>query len=466
MEETKLGRVAGPFEHMPFENLIVSPIGLVPKSSPGEYRLIFDLSYPDGFSINSGIAKEDSSVSYTRFDEVVHMVQHEGKGAYLIKVDIKSAFRLLPIHPHDFPLLGMEYQGNFFVDKCLPFGLSLSCALFEKFSSFLEWHIRQVTGSNLMIHYLDDFCGCERDKEKATSVLSQTLSAFSQLGVPVAPEKVEGPVTCIKFLGLDVDTVAMQVRIPDDKLKDLKTLIDKVIEKEHKKITLKELQSLIGKLNFACKAIVPGRAFCRRLIDSTIGIKKAHHRVRVSHCMVEDLRIKQSFLRNHNGASMMLEEKGRILDLYTDASGGIGFGAYFDGHWTLGAWPEKVQSAKLDITFKELFPIVLSLSLWGETFKNCRVFFHCDNEAVVTIINKQSTRNKPSMRLLRILVLTCLTQNIAFKAKHIPGLRNDIADALSRFQLKRFRRLTPQADRDQTPIPKDTWKELLGKFPD
>ena len=63
-EEIKLGRVAGPFQDIPIDNLIVSPIGLVPKSSPGEYRLIFYLSYPQGASINAGILREDSSVSY------------------------------------------------------------------------------------------------------------------------------------------------------------------------------------------------------------------------------------------------------------------------------------------------------------------------------------------------------------------------------------------------------------------
>ena len=97
--------------------------------------------------------------------------------------------------------------------------------------------------------------------------------AFSKLGVPVAPEKVEGPGTCLKFLGWEVDTVAMQVRIPEDKLKDLKDTINSVLNKAGRKITLKDLQSIIGKLNFACKAILPGRAFCRRFIDATSSVK-------------------------------------------------------------------------------------------------------------------------------------------------------------------------------------------------
>ena len=114
MNEVELGRVAGPYDYLPLEHLKISPIGLVPKSTPGDFRLIFDLSFPRGSSINAGIDQEDSSVIYTNFDEVKKMVLKEGKGSYLIKTDIKSAFRLLPINPSDFELLGMKFQGKYY----------------------------------------------------------------------------------------------------------------------------------------------------------------------------------------------------------------------------------------------------------------------------------------------------------------------------------------------------------------
>ena len=106
----------------------------------------------------------------------------------------------------------------------------------------------------------------------------------------MAPEKVEGPTTCLKFLGLMVDTVAMEVRMPEKKCTDLLAEI-RVILKGKKKVTLRELQSLIGKLNFACRAVVPGRPFCRRIIDATCGVSKPHHRIRVTKAMQADLQI-------------------------------------------------------------------------------------------------------------------------------------------------------------------------------
>ena len=464
-EEIKLGRVAGPFSTPPIDDLIVSPIGLVPKSTPGEFRLIFDLSYPHGASINSGISKEDSSVIYTNFDEVIRMVREEGAGSYLFKVDIKSAFRLIPIHPSDFSLLGMIFQDQYYIDKCLPFGLSVSCAVFERFSTFLEWHVKQESESKQLIHYLDDFCGCSNNRDKAENSLKKTLSCFEALGVPVSDEKVEGPSTNIKFLGLEVDTVEMVVRLPKDKLKDLRESIDWFMEKKQKKVTLCQLQSLIGKLNFACRAISPGRAFCRRLIDATMGVKKPFHSIRVTKSMIDDLCVWQSFLMRHNGVTMMVKNlNDPYVELFTDASGGIGFGAYFKGHWANGLWPDCVQTSPLDITFKELFPIVMSLFLWGNHFENSKVLFHCDNMAVVSIVNKQSTRDRASMHLVRLLVEVCLCHNIVFKAQHIPGLNNEIADSLSRFQFDRFRKLAPHADKEGTPVPEDTWRKLLGKL--
>lgn len=463
-DEIAEGRVAGPFPDPPFPNLIVSPIGLVPKSTPGEFRLIFDLSFPKGDSINSHIPPELASTEYTPFDAAIDLVHQEGQGSYLIKVDVKSAFRLLPIHPSDFPLLGMQFQQQYFVDKALPFGLSVSCALFEKFSHFLEWCVKNDAGTNNLIHYLDDFLGCAREHAVATHLLSTTLNTFQSLGVPVASEKVEGPETCLKYLGLTIDTQSMHVRIPKEKISELKSLIGDLVSRRVRKITLRQLQSLIGKLAFACRAVVPGRAFCRRLIDATIGVKCAHHRIRVSASMIADLQVWLSFLDHFNGLSIILDKDwcdNQDLDLYTDAAGSLGFGAYFQGHWAHGSWPSHLLA--MEITFKELVPIVLSLHLWGAEFANRRIVFHCDNEAVVHIINKQSTRSKPIMVLVRILVSVCLHYNILFRAKHIASSQNSIADALSRFQWNRFRSLAPQADPSPTLIPDHLWRLVMQR---
>ena len=468
-KEVSLGRVAGPFTLPPLKNLIVSPLGLVPKSNTGEFRLIFDLSYPHGHSVNDGIKHEDATVQYTRFDAITELVRHEGRGSFLFKIDIQSAFRLMPIHPDDFPLLGMSHLKKYYVDKCLPFGLSVSCKVFEKFSTFLEWALKQYTNSDQIIHYLDDFGACNRDKRDANVMLANAIELFTSMGVPIAHDKIEGPATCITFLGLEVDSESMSVRIPGDKLFELRRLVSQTIGRLGQKITLREIQSLLGKLNFACRAVVPGRAFCRRLIDATKGLSRPYHRRRVTEAMVEDLLVWKTFLESFNGRSFMMDNVDRVvLDLFTDAAAARGFGAYFEGHWAQGPWPEELHRtvAKNDITFKELFPIALSVLLWGEQWSNKKIMFHCDNAAVVTIINNQTSKSEATMHLVRLLVAECLYYNISFRSEHIPGLDNSIADAISRFQIYRFRELAPGADIEPTRIQPHIWQKLLPRSRD
>lgn len=137
MKEVSLGRMLGPFSKLPISNLQISPIGLVPKSD-GNWRLITNLSHPHGGGINAFIDDEFSKVIYTSFDTILEKIYDLGKGALLGKVDIKSAFRLMPINPKDFDLLGICFEGQYFVDKCLPQGCRSSCCLFDKFSSFFR----------------------------------------------------------------------------------------------------------------------------------------------------------------------------------------------------------------------------------------------------------------------------------------------------------------------------------------
>ena len=107
------------------------------------------------------------------------------------------------------------------------------------------------------------------------------------------------------------------------------SLINNVLEKE--KITLKDLQSIIGTLNFACAVVVPGRAFLHRLIDLTIGISKPIYKIRITKSVKEDLIIWRDFLSNFNGKSLFLSDRSltsESLNLFTDASGTLGYGVF------------------------------------------------------------------------------------------------------------------------------------------
>ena len=85
--------------------------------------MIFDLSSLDGHSVNDGIPKEYGSITYETLDNAIRLVAQAGKGAILMKRDLKSAFRHIPISPCDYWLLLFKWQGKFYVDMFLPFCL-------------------------------------------------------------------------------------------------------------------------------------------------------------------------------------------------------------------------------------------------------------------------------------------------------------------------------------------------------
>ena len=299
MKEVKLGRVAGPFTNLPLSNLRVSPVGLVPKKD-GTWRLIHQLSFPEDYSVNDFIDPKYCTVQYTSFDTALDMLSNLGKGAIAARLDIKSAFRLLPINPRDFELLGFRISGKFFVDKCLPFGCSLSCNLFEKFATFLEWALKRRTLDENIVHYIDDFLVAAKDLVSCEYLMNNFSVMCQELGVPLAPEKTIGPASKFTFLGLDIDTDNMSVSIPSDKLDKLISSLQKLMLK--KKTTLKEMQSLSGLLNFCCKAIPAGRAFIRRFYDAMTGLTKPFHHVRITAELKEDIKVWLLILHDFNGS--------------------------------------------------------------------------------------------------------------------------------------------------------------------
>ena len=153
------------------------------------------------------------------------------------------------------------------------------------------------------------------------------------------------------------------------------------------------MQSLIGLLNFAC-SVVPGRAFLRRLIDLTKGIRCASHFIRLSGSVKADLRIWRSFLDDFKGRSFFLGDfwsNSVNLNLYTDSAASLGLGAIFAQFWCFGEWPEHWKH--INIVILEFYPTVLSVLMWGHLMRNQRIIFFTDNAALVDIINRATSRD-------------------------------------------------------------------------
>lgn len=198
-KECEAGRIIGPFSCPPFQNLVCSPLGIVPKKDPSEFRLIQHLSYPPGTSVNDHIPDANSSVRYASISDAITVIKRLGAGCFMAKTDIKPSFRIIPIHPSDFPLLGMKWDNQFYFDVCLSMGLSSSCAIFEAFSSCLEWISVYRFGASSVLHILDDFLFIASTEDKCQNDLSNFLRMCDYIGVPIAHEKTFGPTQVIQF---------------------------------------------------------------------------------------------------------------------------------------------------------------------------------------------------------------------------------------------------------------------------
>ena len=152
--------VLGPFVPEEVPEVHIDRFGVIPKlHQPGKWRLIVDLSHPNGKSVNDGISSELCSLRYTRVDEVVRHLLQLGPGALMAKLDVKSAYRIVPVHLQDRPLLGMKWEDRVFVDRDLPFCLRSALKIFNALADAFEWIVKDL-GMQQLWHFLDDFITC------------------------------------------------------------------------------------------------------------------------------------------------------------------------------------------------------------------------------------------------------------------------------------------------------------------
>ncbi|CAC5417893.1 unnamed protein product [Mytilus coruscus] len=283
-DEVNRGRMLGPFKVKPISTLRINPIGLVPKSD-SSWRLITNLSFPPGESVNSYIDQKK--------------IYQCGLSSELARIDVKSAFRNLIVNPADFDLLGIKFNDHFYIDKSLPFGCSISCNLFEKFATFLQWLVEQRSRLHSVDHYLDDFIFIGA---KSTGHCSILMEAFSKVCNEFLLQK-KNNWTCYNhpFSGFVIDTVRMMVIIPQEKLEKLQSELSSLLHRK-KIITLRELEFITGLMSFCSRAIPSSRAF----------------------------------IHTFNGQCFFPERvwlSNDILQLFTDSSGNrnLGCGAFFNG---------------------------------------------------------------------------------------------------------------------------------------
>ncbi|CAG2219551.1 unnamed protein product [Mytilus edulis] len=439
-DELVKGFIQGTFLHPPFSVYRVSPIGIAVHKYSFKKRLILDLSSPhnscDHDSVNDLIDKDLCSLSYIKVDDAINAIQDYGVNSICCKVDVCDAFKQLGILPTQWHLFCFKWHNFYYHYVILPSGCRSSPKLFDMLSRSICWIAKHNYNINVIFHLLDDFLTVDRPTDCGERTMALLSLIFNKLSIPLSKKKTVGPSCVLEYLGIVLDTVNMQARLPQDKVKRITDFITLILSK--KSCTRKELEQLLRHLNFATRVILLGRSFVSYLYKLMSSVKESFYHVHLNKECKADLYMWLSFLKNWNGINFFYEKtltKAADMMLYTDASSLIGFGGFDQHKWFCDRWSDNLPCKSdfaASMAFLELYPIVVAAVLWGKEWCGKRILFYCDNLATVHIIAKGRSKETNIMKLMRKLTMCAATYNFAVYSEHLPGKSNEIADALSR----------------------------------
>jgi hypothetical protein len=455
-KEISLGVMAGPFASNPLSvPLTISPLNTVPKRDPAERRVIADLSFPPGTSVNDGIPRDiylgdQIDLTFPSVDDLAARIRAVGPEALLFKKDLKRAYRQFLVDPGDVHLLGYYWDSAVYIDLALVMGVRSAAYICQRITTAIGFMFSQMGYS--LINYIDDLAVCLHQSQASQAYMSLG-KLLHNLGVEEAPDKACTPARQMEFLGVLFDIDDMTMNVTEDRIQEILLLIDKWQYK--KKATKRQLQSLIGKLQFVAKCVRAGRVFISRLLHILPSLKYQHHRFYVNAEIKKDLNWWVSFLRKFNGVTIIPDMVWSAPDtlLATDACLSS-LGAHCNGQYISCMFPSFVLDKKYCINTLELMTIMVALKMWSPYLTNLRVQIFCDNQVSVSVINSGKTKDKTLLAILREIVHTCVKVNCQIKLVHISGKDNRLPDYLSRAPVDKSARtkLTHMLDPSWVPV--------------
>ena len=448
-KEVQNGATLGPFKSTQLPNTCFSPLNSVPKKDSADRRLILDLSYPDGGSINDGIDKDWCFGFYDKLelpsiDALANRVAELGSGCLLFKVDLIRAFRQMKICPGEVHFLCYCFNNGYYYDCTLSMGSKSSSKACQYVTTAVVFIFTRH--GFFAINYLDDLGSAERE-DRAFIAYDHLLQLLNNFGLDPAPHKCIAPCTCLTFLGIEVNTVNMTLTIPAEKWHDIQNLLQQWSNKQT--ATLRDTQVLAGSLNFACKCVRGGRVYLSRILNFLRTLPRFQARS-IPPSVQRDINWWVQFAPLFNGVSMILDSHPTDIDeLFSSDSCLTGGGCYLHGTFVHWEYPPEITQMGCNINQLECLMVVVAAQVAAENnvVKRKRLVIHCDNKNSVLAINSGSSRDSKIQSCLRKLHVITSLHSFDITAVFRPGVQNRISDSLSRWHLgqshvQSFRELT------------------------
>ena len=427
-EELEFGAILGPFSESPIPYSHSSPFMTRAKPNSDRRRVIIDLSWPLGASVNAGIDKDSYlgskfCLTFPTVDHITDELKKLGRGALLYKIDVSRAFRHVKVDPGDYDLLGLDWHGRY-VDTCVPFGTRHGSQIFQRLSDGVRYVMRQK-GYDI-IDYIDDYVGVGVPSVASAS-FSALIDLMGDLGLTISQKKLVPPSTQVTCLGVLIDTVKGTISIPPDKLHDVTSTVRQWLSRDV--ASKRDLQSILGLLLYVHKCVKPARIFLNRMLDL---LRFAHSRQKVTLTpdFKRDLKWFAKFLPLYNGVSLY-DHRPIDVSLELDAclTGLGGRSGNFIYHL-----PIPLGYRSWTIVHLEMVNILVAVRLFHQQWASKKVLIHCDNAAVVSVLKSGRTRDPYLGACARNVWYVAATSDIDLQYTHVRGVDNKVADALSRWR--------------------------------
>ena len=357
-------------------------------------------------------------------------------------------FLQLPLDPLEFPLVAFVWRRELFFFIKLMFGLRNSGYNAQRLSEAIAWiHQRLGLETDLealynSLVYVDDFGGCEKTEEIALQSSQALHNLLEDLGLEESLKKEHKPSTSMPFLGVNFDTVRLEMSIPPDKLEEVREEVS--LWENKTKGTKKTLQQFLGKLFWVSKCVKFSRPFMGRLL----GQLKAMHplpdnkKAPLSDSCKLDIKWWARFLRRFNGVEMMIQDDPLLLTLEDLVDVGahvncgdaqmMGGGSYYGDEYWSRPFPRWLQDPQVFIHLKEFYVVLVSAWIWGDKWRGKLVYIFSDNDAVVDTLVKEKPKDTKMQELLREFLYVVCVKGFTPTFRKIGTKANHEADYISR----------------------------------
>ena len=443
--------VAGPYGVKPFPEIHISPMMTAIKK-PSDRRPVFDATFGD-CSLNNGTPTDHYlgqpiSLVYPRIEDFRELVLSSGQGCFIWKKDLSSFFLQIPVDPVDYPKIIFIWRACCYFFCGLMFGLRHSGYQGQRVTDAVVWRHRRLgleTDQERMynsLNYSDDIGGCESTEERAEESAKALSGLLVDLGLRESASKYHPPSTCMPFLGVQFDTVKLEMSVPPDKLEEVREEVRSWLKRTT--LTKKGLQQLLGRLFWISRCVRFSRPFMGRLLQQLRDIHSQPDQKRspLAEGSAQDIAWWDRYLKRFNGVELIYNDQplALSLDQLLETSALVncgdaqmwGGGAYYGGEYWSRSFPTWLKNPDIGIHIKEFYVVLVSCLLWGDRWKGRLVYIFSDNDAVVDSLVYEKPRDPEMLKLVREFSYLVCTRKFTPVFRKIGTKENWEADFISR----------------------------------